>query len=68
VGRPAPHLPQRFYHADPARQHRGGSGTGLTISRAIIDAHGGTLTAASAGHGLGATFTATLPEAGYHGP
>lgn len=60
-----PHIFERFYRADPARQHRGGSGIGLTISRAIIDAHGGTLVATSNGPGRGATFTATLPETGH---
>lgn len=38
-----------------------GSGLGLTIARAIIEAHHGTLTAHSAGPGQGATFTITLP-------
>ena len=38
-----------------------GSGLGLTIARAIIEAHHGTLTAQSAGSGQGACFTITLP-------
>lgn len=56
---------ERFHRADPARaSHDGeGSGLGLTIARAIMTAHGGTLTAASAGVGHGATFTMTLPMA-----
>lgn len=55
---------QRFHRADPARSSRDGegSGLGLTIARAIMTAHGGTLTADSAGAGRGATFTVTLPE------
>lgn len=40
--------------------HRG-SGIGLTIARALARAHGGTLTAHSAGPGRGAEFTLTLP-------
>ncbi len=41
----------------------GGLGLGLAISRAIVVAHGGTLTAVSPGVGQGATFTAHLPLA-----
>jgi two-component system sensor histidine kinase BaeS len=54
---------QRFHRGDPARtSHDGeGSGLGLTIARAIMTAHGGTLTADSEGAGRGATFTLALP-------
>ena len=38
-----------------------GSGLGLTIARAIVEAHHGSLTARSAGAGQGARFTITLP-------
>ncbi len=38
----------------------GGLGLGLAISKRVIDLHHGTLTAASDGRGLGATFTVTL--------
>ena len=41
----------------------GGLGLGLAISKAIVDLHGGTLKAASAGLGEGATFTLELPLA-----
>jgi two-component system, OmpR family, sensor histidine kinase BaeS len=59
------HLPQvfeRFFRADPSRRHVAGSGIGLTISRAIVHGHGGTITADSDGPGRGATFTVRLPR------
>jgi two-component system sensor histidine kinase BaeS len=57
-----PHIFERFYRGDTARdRQRQGSGIGLTISKAIIDAHGGTLDAKSDGPGAGATFTVKLP-------
>lgn len=56
-----PHLFDRFYRADPSRRHTGGSGIGLTISRAIARGHGGELTVRSDGPGDGATFTLRLP-------
>lgn len=54
----------RFYRADLARTPgHGGSGIGLTISRAIVEAHGGSISASSPGAGLGATFVVQLPAA-----
>jgi signal transduction histidine kinase len=38
-----------------------GLGLGMSIARDIIDRHGGTITADSAGEGKGATFTVRLP-------
>ena len=58
-----PHVFDRFYRADPARTQPGGSGIGLTISRALVAGHGGRLTAESLGAGQGATFTIRLPAA-----
>jgi len=68
VGIPSEHLPHifdRFYRADKSRSRRsgGGSGIGLTIARALVEAHGGRLWAESAGEGAGSTFTFTLPIA-----
>ena len=42
------------------RRRYGGLGLGLAISRSVIEAHGGRLTAASAGTGRGSTFTLEL--------
>ncbi|HWA85723.1 MAG TPA: MHYT domain-containing protein [Opitutus sp.] len=39
---------------------RGGLGLGLSISRKIVELHGGTMTAASPGRGQGSTFTVKL--------
>lgn len=41
-------------------QSAGGLGLGLAISKAIVELHGGTIRAESAGQGLGATFTVEL--------
>lgn len=57
-----PHVFERFFRADPARRHVAGSGIGLTISRAIVHGHGGSLIAHSDGPGRGATFTMRLPR------
>ncbi|MEZ5095290.1 MAG: HAMP domain-containing sensor histidine kinase [Nocardioides sp.] len=51
---------ERFYRVPGARAGAG-TGIGLPIARGIVAAHGGTLTATSAGRGLGATFTVRLP-------
>lgn len=57
----ADRLFQRFYRAGPTPIDQSGSGIGLTIARALVEAHGGALLATSPGPGYGATFTITLP-------
>ena len=58
-----PHLFERFRQADTSvtRSH-GGLGLGLAIARHLVELHGGTIRAESAGEGCGATFTISLPR------
>lgn len=58
-----PHLFDRFYRVDKSRsrQEGGGSGIGLTIAKALVEAHGGQIGASSPGPGLGSEFFFTLP-------
>jgi len=57
-----PYIFDRFTQADTtsARKHSG-LGLGLSIARHIVELHGGTITAESAGERKGATFRITLP-------
>ena len=57
-----PHLFERFYRVDAARdREHGGAGIGLAIVKALVEAHGGHITARSDGPGTGSTFTVTFP-------
>lgn len=59
----AEHIFERFYRADSSRNRAtgGGSGLGLAITKSLIEAHGGTVTVATA-PGEGSTFTISLPS------
>jgi len=60
----ADQLFERFYRGDTSRTVDGaGSGIGLTIAKAIIQAHHGQLRGHSDGPGTGARFEITLPIA-----
>jgi signal transduction histidine kinase len=59
-----PHVFDRFRQADSSKTRpHGGLGLGLAITRHLIEAHGGRVSAASEGRGRGATFTLELPLA-----
>ncbi len=65
-GIPAESLPyifERFYRVPDAEDQTLGTGLGLTITRKIIEAHGGEITVSSE-EGHGTTFTFTLPVEG----
>ena len=58
-----PSIFDRFTQGEtPAARETGGLGLGLAISRQIIELHGGTVRAASAGRGRGSVFTIELPR------
>jgi signal transduction histidine kinase/DNA-binding response OmpR family regulator len=60
-----PFVFDRFRQADStSTRSQGGLGIGLTIVRHIVEQHGGTVKADSAGTGLGSTFTVELPAMG----
>jgi signal transduction histidine kinase len=57
-----PHVFERFRQAEAGTTRKtGGLGLGLAIVRHIVEMHGGTVEAASAGEGQGATFRVRLP-------
>ena len=53
---------ERFYRTDRSRNRKtGGAGIGLTIAKAIIQAHGGKIKVESK-EGYGSKFIITLPK------
>ncbi len=57
-----PTLFQMFARGDPASRHSaGGLGIGLGLAKGLVELHGGTITAQSAGPGSGSRFTVRLP-------
>jgi PAS domain S-box-containing protein len=64
-----PHVFERFRQGDASttRSHVG-LGLGLAIVRHLVELHGGTVEASSAGEGRGATFSVHLPLTRSHQP
>jgi CheY-like chemotaxis protein len=61
------HIFDRFDQGRADGRNRPGLGLGLAIARHIIEAHGGTIAAASGGEGKGSTLTVLLPFASGRG-
>lgn len=57
-----PHIFERFRQGEAdSAERQSGLGLGLSITRHLIEMHGGTVSAASAGEWRGSTFTIRLP-------
>jgi diguanylate cyclase (GGDEF)-like protein len=57
-----PHIFELFVQEDHAlRLHSGGLGIGLAVVRDLVEAHGGSVVATSAGKGRGSEFVVSLP-------
>ena len=54
-----PHIFDRFYRGDKARQQNGESGLGLAIAKSIVEAHGGSIRVEST-PGQGSVFIIAL--------
>ena len=69
AGIPSEHLPHvfdRFYKADQSRLQTGGSGLGLSIVKAIIERHGGTVSVRSR-QGVETVFEIVVPDSSRRG-
>ena len=63
-----PYLFERFSQGEAAQTRtRGGLGLGLSIVKHLVELHGGTIAASSAGLGLGARFDIILPTLAVRG-
>ncbi|WP_432260708.1 hybrid sensor histidine kinase/response regulator [Cupriavidus sp. TMH.W2] len=67
----APRATEDIFHlfvqeSRPGTDVHGGLGIGLSLCRSLVELHGGTIAAASAGPGLGSTFTVRLPLPAAH--
>jgi len=57
-----PYIFERFYRSDTSRSKKtGGTGIGLTITKALIDAHRGSINVTSK-LGKGSVFTVKIPK------
>jgi|GEM_PF-728490 len=56
------HMFDEFYKADPSRHDFDSSGLGMSISKRIVEKHGGKIWAESPGPGKGSTFYFSLPK------
>lgn len=59
-----PHIFDLFKQAETTGARTGGLGIGLALARDLVESHGGTVTAESAGLGRGSEFTVCLPVEG----
>ena len=58
-----PYVFDRFWRAEAPDEHRySGLGLGLSLAKRLVELHGGSINATSAGLNRGATFTVTLPR------
>ena len=62
-----PHVFERFRQEDGSATRRaGGLGLGLSISKHLVELHGGTIDASSGGTGEGSTFVVQIPAMAAH--